>query len=105
MVHFFEGKIQKLFQTGLTRNLPKQEVYFHWNSFSFFFLIFQLFLIVVMFELTVFVVRGLKVDSKSTLAQTVNQLKYPLASSGIVCYAGNLFGSVPCANGYNLASS
>ena len=24
---------------------------------------------------------------------------------GIVCYAGNLFGSVPGANGYNLASS
>ena len=29
----------------------------------------------------------------------------PLVSSGIVCYAGNLFGSVPRANRYNLASS
>ena len=29
----------------------------------------------------------------------------PLVSSGIVCYAGNLFGSVPCANRYNLAFS
>ena len=29
----------------------------------------------------------------------------PLVSSGIVCYAENLFGSVPWANGYNLASS
>ena len=29
----------------------------------------------------------------------------PLLSSGIVCYAGNLFGSVPWANRYNLASS
>ena len=29
----------------------------------------------------------------------------PLVSSGIVCYAGNLFGSVPWANGYNLAAS
>ena len=29
----------------------------------------------------------------------------PLVSSGIVCYPGNLFGSVPWANGYNLASS
>ena len=29
----------------------------------------------------------------------------PLVSSGIVCYAGNLFGSVPWANRYNLASS
>ena len=29
----------------------------------------------------------------------------PLASTGIVCYEGNLFGSVPWANGYNLASS
>ena len=28
----------------------------------------------------------------------------PLASSGFVCYAGNLFGSVPWANRYNLAS-
>ena len=27
----------------------------------------------------------------------------PLVSSGIVCYAGNIFGSVPWANGYNLA--
>ena len=32
----FKGTIQKLFPTGLTRNLPKQEVNFHWNSFSFF---------------------------------------------------------------------
>ena len=31
--------------------------------------------------------------------------KNPLVSSGIVCYAGNLFGSVPWANGYNWASS
>ena len=29
----------------------------------------------------------------------------PLVSSGIVCYAGNLFGSVPWANRYILASS
>ena len=29
----------------------------------------------------------------------------PLVSSGIVCYAGNLFGSVPWANRYNLGSS
>ena len=29
----------------------------------------------------------------------------PLVSSGIVCYARNLFGSVPWANRYNLASS
>ena len=29
----------------------------------------------------------------------------PLVLSGIVCYAGNLFGSVPWANRYNLASS
>ena len=29
----------------------------------------------------------------------------PLVSSGVVCYAGNLFGSVLWANGYNLASS
>ena len=28
-----------------------------------------------------------------------------LVSSGIVCYAGNLFGSVPWANGYILGSS
>ena len=28
-----------------------------------------------------------------------------LVSSGIVCYAGNLFGSVPCANRYSLTSS
>ena len=29
----------------------------------------------------------------------------PLVSSGIVCYAGNLFGSIPWANRYILASS
>ena len=29
----------------------------------------------------------------------------PLVSSGIVCYAGNLFGSVPWATRYILASS
>ena len=29
----------------------------------------------------------------------------PLVSSGIVCYAGNLFGSVSWANRYILASS
>ena len=29
----------------------------------------------------------------------------PLVSSGIVCYAGNIFGSVPWANRYILASS
>ena len=29
----------------------------------------------------------------------------PLVTSGIVCYAGNLFGSVPWANRYILASS
>ena len=29
----------------------------------------------------------------------------PLVSSGIVCYAGNLFGSVPWVNRYILASS
>ena len=29
----------------------------------------------------------------------------PLVSSGIVCHAGNLFGSLPWANRYNLASS
>ena len=29
----------------------------------------------------------------------------PLVSPGIVCYAGNLFGSVPWANRYILASS
>ena len=28
-----------------------------------------------------------------------------LVTSGIVCYAGNFFGSVPWANWYNLASS
>ena len=40
------------------------------------------------------------------VAQCQNNLKGdPLVSSGIVCYAGNLFGSVPWANGYNLAAS
>ena len=29
----------------------------------------------------------------------------PSVSSGIVCYAGNFFGSVPCAKGYNLAAT
>ena len=29
----------------------------------------------------------------------------PLVFSGIVCYAGNLLGSVPWANRYHLASS
>ena len=38
---------------------------------------------------------------KSHSAETMD----PLVSSGIVCYAGNLFGSVPWANRYILASS
>ena len=59
-INFFKGKIQKLFQTCLIRNLPKQEVNFQWDSFSFE-QKFSLLLTVIMFELSVFVV-GLKVD-------------------------------------------
>ena len=45
-----------------------------------------------------------KVEKKSHSAEK-NLKGDLLVSSGIVCYAGNLFGSVPRANGYNLASS
>ena len=38
-------------------------------------------------------------------SRTVPKKMDPLVSSGIVCYAGNLFGSVPWANRYILASS
>ena len=42
---------------------------------------------------------------KKNLAMREKLKGNPLVSSGIVCYAGNRFGSVPWANGYNLASS
>ena len=43
-------------------------------------------------------------EKKSHSAEK-NLKRDPLVSSGIVCYAGNRFGSVPWANRYNLASS
>ena len=42
-----------------------------------------------------------KFEKKSHNAEKMD----PLVSSGIVCYAGNLFGSVPWADRYILASS
>ena len=45
-----------------------------------------------------------KSEKKSHSAEKI-QRGDPLVSSGIVSYAGNLFGSVPWANRYNLASS
>ena len=42
-----------------------------------------------------------KIEKKSHSAEKMD----PLVTSGIVCYAGNLFGSVPWTNRYILASS
>ena len=44
---------------------------------------------------------GKKIEKK--VAQCRKYRKW--GPSGVVCYAGNLFGSVPWANRYNLASS
>ena len=46
-----------------------------------------------------------KKNSKKVAECQKNLKGDPLVTSGIVGYAGNLFGSVPWANRYNLASS
>ena len=43
-------------------------------------------------------------EKKSHNAEKTER-EVPFVSSGIVCYAGNLFGSIPWANSYILASS
>ena len=45
-----------------------------------------------------------KIPEKSLAMPEKTERGDPLVSSGIVCYAGNHFGSVPWANRYNLAS-
>ena len=44
-------------------------------------------------------------SEKSPTMPKKTEREDPLVSSGIVCYAGNLFGSVPWATRYILASS
>ena len=46
-----------------------------------------------------------KIFEKSPTMPKKTESEDPLVSSGIVCYAGNLFGSVPWATRYILASS
>ena len=46
-----------------------------------------------------------KLKKSLTMPKEKNLKGDPLVSSGIVCYAGNLIGSVPWANRYNLPSS
>ena len=49
---------------------------------------------------------GEKVFPEKSLAMQNKTERWDLlVSSGIVCYAGSLFGSIPRANAYNLASS
>ena len=50
-------------------------------------------------------IEGGPFEKKSLAMPEKTERGDPLVSSGIVCSAGNLFGSVPRANGYNLASS